>query len=359
MVIVEINKNQVIELMGRTLCVPQSDSNDLDDIILAASVRRIAGFVCPCSEMSLIKELINSLKHLSEDEEILKHKIEDIIEKLIIGGDLLELSDVSTNEINAKGTWIFAASPAFMARPNGNIFIFGITPDENSPLSSLSERIQYEGCKRYISPNSEEDIGTTLKELGLIEFSEESWLRLPKNVLPQEYLLKIDEKLTNSNYSGSIPDLTILDSDRPVNYYRGRWVVPKDHTGRFVARRPQVYGAPIWCYVELENGNAKKLLDFPLHSGGLKQRGCDWAWRLQMAIDHHKNFSQHYRVRKQDNGAIIDFFSPLPLWAERRFIALGQAVPPQKNLFSYLIPSDEFLYAEKFIKEYLWLQQID
>jgi hypothetical protein len=74
-----------------------------------------------------------------------------------------------------------------------------------------------------------------------------------------------------------------------------------------------------------------------------------------MAIDHHRGIPQLYRRREGTGGVRLDFFSPLPMWAERRLAVLGRPVPGEKCLFSYWIPEPERASEEGFLRERLWL----
>ena len=124
-------------------------------------------------------------------------------------------------------------------------------------------------------------------------------------------------------------------------------------SGCFVARRPQAYGAHIWGFALLTGGELERFLDFPLK--GRKERGSDCAWHLQMAIDHGLGVPQKYRKRSADGGALFDFFSPIPLWAERRLSILGRTAQRERCLFSYFIPEAELEAEEQFLQKHLWL----
>jgi hypothetical protein len=355
MVISELNGEQVIYLMRRTLELPSVDKHVIDDILLAGSIRRAATFLCPCSPNTLINYLALSLRSLVDDEDLLGIRIDEAINRLIVGGDLLELSNVSTNDLNAKGTWIFAAPPSFVVRPNGKIFILGLVNDENSPIPSFSSRIIYRGFKRIIQPNLNEQIEVILRDLGLIPLSEKAWLKLPKKTFPDKYLSDMLNRLPGE-FTGSIDDLEILNSDRAWNFYRQRWTKVKNETGFYVAKRAQQYGAPIWCLTELEQGIVKQFIDLPLSINSISQRGCDTGWHLQIAFDLQNKKPHHFRVRDFGDEKILDFFSPIPLWAERRLMALGESVMPFNCLFSYSIPKEEYLAEANFLAEYLWMQ---
>jgi hypothetical protein len=151
--------------------------------------------------------------------------------------------------------------------------------------------------------------------------------------------------------------LQILDSAQPVTYYRGRWTAPKRQSGNFVARRPQEFGASLWCFVALQDGAPARLLDFPLKKS--RWRGCDAAWHVQMALDRRLGHPQLYRRRAVNDGVRLDFFSPLPLWAERRLILFGRPIPPEKCLMSYWLPAGEAKVEERFLQDRLWLSATD
>jgi hypothetical protein len=103
----------------------------------------------------------------------------------------------------------------------------------------------------------------------------------------------------------------------------------------------------------LENGTITHFIDLPLPK--TRWRGCDIAWHLQMAIDVTRGDSQRYRRQEVPAGIRFDFFSPIPEWAERRLMVFGHAVPKQKSLFAYELPTAEAAAEERFLRELLWL----
>ena len=74
-----------------------------------------------------------------------------------------------------------------------------------------------------------------------------------------------------------------------------------------------------------------------------------------MAIDDRLGRPQVYRRRDATGGTLLDFFSPLPLWATRRLAVLGHPVAPENCLFTYWLPSREAALEEDFLRERLWL----
>ncbi len=358
MVIEEILPGEVLEGCRLTLGLPAATDTSIDDILLTALLRRSAGILCPCSRTALRSVLLESLQYLGENETSLSERIDSVIEGLIIGGDLLELSDVATDDSAVKGTWVFAAPPSFVVRRSGSIFLLGIVPDQETFLpESLASRIVYEGLTRVILHETGEDLRGELCEQGLQDLSESAWLKSPKAETAQDTLHGMERRLAAQPPSGTIKDLQILDSAQPVKYYPGRWTAPKNHSGAFVARRPQDYGAPIWCFVALQAGVPVRLLDLPLKK--TRWRGCDAAWHLQMAIDYCRHNPQLYRRHQSGNGIRLDFFSPLPQWAQRRLMILGRPLPRESNLMSYWLPAVEASTEERFLQERLWLSRTE
>lgn len=356
MAVAVVTNAEVLADARRSLGLKAVSGEPIDSEFLAASLRHTAGILCPCSGAALRSALMQSLQHLAVTEDLLS-RIEDTLEGLIVGGDLLELNQVTTDDIDVKGTWLFAAPPGYVVRPNGSIFLTGIVADRDTYLpQELMERIKYDAFTRAIMPVQGEQLADQLSELGLQPLNSDHWLKAPKAETAVSLLKRHMSKLDALTRSGDIPSLQIIDPTAPVTYYRGRWVAPRKHTGVFVGRRQQEFGSPIWCLVRLHDGQACQLLDLPLHKSRL--RGCDVAWQLQMAIDGENKTPQQYRVRFTEEHAFLDFFSPLPLWAERRFMLLGRHADATGCLLSYRLPVGELADEEKFIQERLWLRRV-
>jgi hypothetical protein len=244
-------------------------------------------------------------------------------------------------------------------RPSGAAFLVGISADELSPLPpQLAARIEYRSFTRTLAPepSSAIPLHLLLRETGLLEHPERVWLRAPREEAAVTFRDRVFARLEGRGASGTIDDLEILDPATGVIYYKKRWSKPKRQTGIFVARRPQTYGSPIWCVVRLIDGGPVQILDLPLRDQqAARWRGCDAAWHLQMAIDHCNGTPQKYRSRAAAGGAVLDFFSPLPLWAQRRLMIFGRPEPRNRSLFSYFVPARELAVEEEFLQQRLWL----
>jgi hypothetical protein len=355
--ITELTKQEVIAGCRSALVLP-GGSADLDDILLAGLLRRSAGILCPCSRAALRSALLESLHGLCVDLQMLADRLDRLTDDLIVAGDLLELADVTTADSDAKGTWVFAAPPSFVTRRSGSIYLCGVVPDQDSFLpAALSSRVVYEGCTRWLRPESGEDLQVVLTAEGLQDLPESVWLKAPKAETAQSVLSLFERQLSAQTPSGSVNDIQILDPAKSVGYYRGRWTGTAHYSGTFVGRRPQEFGAPLWCFVELAKGTPRRIIDLPPPS--YRWRGCDAAWYLQMAIDHCRGKPQCYRYRAGDSTVRFDFYGPLPLWAQRRFMIFGKPCAPEKSLIAYEIPIQEAEQEERFLQERLWMTRDD
>lgn len=354
----EITSEQVVAGCRHTLGLPAASSESIEDTLLAALLRRAGGILCPCSRTALRAALLESLRGLSEDAS-LAERIDATIEGLIIGGDLLELHDVATADQAAKGTWVFAAPPCYVLRPGGSIFLTGTVPDQDMFLPpSLASRVQHEGVVRVLQPEPGEDLASALLDLGLQELSESLWLKTPKPEAPEALLSGYQRQLELQPPSGEVAEMLILDPTSSVRFYPKRWTSPStNHSGTFVARRPQEFGAPIWCLAHLDAGRVLKFLDLPPRRS--RWRGSDIAWYFQMAVDHCRGAPQLYRRSTITDGECFDFFSPLPQWSQRRMMIFGQPVPRANCLMSYVLPVSQAEAEEEFIKQRLWLARTD
>ena len=354
--IAELSPQEVIAQCRSALGIEPHNAT-IDDAFLAALLRRTAGMLCPCSRTALRATIVEALSSL-HDLDDLPSRIDGLTDELIVAGDLLELTDVTTADTDAKGTWVFAAPPAFVERRSGSIFLTGIVPDHDFILpDSLDTRVVHCRNTRHIEPQSGENLAELLVSEGLARLPESAWLKAPKTIAAGAYFEKAVQRLASEPTCAPITGLEIIDPETRVNYYRGRWTTPKSQNGTYVSRRPQEFGAPIWCFAELHAGQLVRIIDLPL--GNYRWRACDAAWHLQMAIDRENGRPQQYRITNLGKICRLDFFSPLPLWAERRLLVLGEKRPGEKSLFAYEIPTAEIDEEENFLQTNLWLVRAD
>ncbi len=325
---------------------------------IAGALRRAASFLCPCAAATLVRGVVRPLRGMVDDLDVVKGLAADTLEAMIAHGDIHENRELNDDPTNISTTFLYAAPASFVSRQSGATILIGIASDQLSALpDDLEARVEYIAHVRRLSPVPGEDLRAELTQLELIELPYDRWLKAPKAEPPAQHVLSLDQLLDAAQPSRDIPGLALLDPERPVRYYRGRWVEPRSQSGRFVARRSQAYGAHLWCYVQLSNGHPERLIDFP--NSGSRWRGCDEAWRLQLAIDAQRGEPQRFRVRPgPGSSAVLELFSPVPMWAKRRWDAVGEAIPRSGCLFAYRLPAAELDEELLFAHNALWLNEL-
>jgi len=327
---------------------------------IAGALRRSGGFLCPCPPATLKRSIMLSAQGLVSDFDEHRKEVDETLEAMIAHGDFLEHDDFDDSADSRISGLLYAAPASFVSRQSGMTILLGIASDHRSALTEEFEnRIEYFGHLRLLRPESGENLRADLLGLGLIEISYREWLNAPFKESPGQYLSRFDEYLDKAPPSGEVMGLELLDPERPVNYYPDRWVDPKSQTGRFVARRDQAYGAKLWSFVEMKNGQPTGLIDLPVTGG--KWRGCDAAWHLQMAIDKERGEPQRYRMTEDSGGesVLVEFFSPIPMWARKRFDAIGEPTDGVGRLFAYRIPKSEISEEAINLQEGLWMAELD
>ena len=187
------------------------------------------------------------------------------------------------------------------------------------------------------------------------ELTADAWLRTPQHERAASQLAELDRALDVAVPSRDVPGLLLLDPERPVRYYAA---LGRAHaqSGRLVARRGQAYGADLWCYVQLRAGHPERLIDLPIP--GSRWRGCDEAWHLQLAIDAQKGEPQRFGFARAPQARTCRVFSPVPMWARRRWDAVGEPVLGSGCLFAHRLAETELAEELRFAHEALWLQEL-
>lgn len=324
----------------------------VDEIFLAACVRRAAALGGGAARPTLLRQCAAALAHLAGAD--LADRLDAVIESLTVGGDLLELDAVASGETKASATWLFPAPFGFVMTRGANAHLVGMGRDDLVPLpDTLKSRVVYDGSRRLLAPQAGEDLRGLLADLGLPEIAEAVWLKAPKAETAAGHLARMKCKLDQRGPSGSIPDLQVLDFSSSPAFYRGRWTTSANRSGVYIARRPQAYQADRWGLAQLQAGECMKFLDLPLANS--RWRGCDVAWHTQMAIDAERSAPQVYRKVAAADAVRFDFFSPLPLWAQRRLAVVGRPANAEKCLLSFAVDASEAEAEEQVLRDRLWL----
>jgi hypothetical protein len=325
---------------------------------VAGALRRAASFLCPCTASTLVRGVVRPTRGLVQDLDAFKELVEETLEAMMAYGDILEHRDVEGDSRHGAAALLYTAPAGFVARESGAVILFGVTADQLSALpDDLEARVEYVSHLRRLRPGPGEDLRSDLLQLGLIETSYSAWLRVPQPEPAAQHVARLGRLLAAAQPSRDVPGLSLLDPAQGVRYYRGRWVPPRAQSGRFVARRSQAYGADLWCYIELRDGHPERLIDLPV--AGSRWRGCDEAWHLQMAIDAQRGEPQRFRLRQGPEGmCVMELFSPVPMWARRRWDAVGEPVSASGCLFAYRFAQAEVAEEVQFARNALWVDDM-
>lgn len=321
--------------------------------VVAATVRRAASFTCPGTPRRLaavVRAAALGLVNDADDEETFP--VRATVDSLAAYGDLIE-APVSTDG-GTEQRVLFLAEPSFVEL-GAAVLLQGVRADGVPYLSgSAAELIENDGHVRRLAPGH--GFGPAdLKALGLREVSAAHWLEHPPLCDAEELVADYDRRLSAAGPAGTIDDCVILDGSKPPTYYSGRWrALSSKDSGNFVARRAAAYGAPLWCYVEVDGGEVRRLIDLP--AAARLNRACDEAWRLQAAIDALRGLPQVVRLDRGSRADVVvmSLFSPPPAWAQRRLDAVGRPIPRNRSLLSYALAQDQIEAELAFLQASLW-----
>lgn len=344
------------EAAARAVAVLGLDNSTIDLFSVegvCASLRRAASFLCPASPRQIVDAVLDALAPLCVDLE--RDEVNAALDTLVSSGDLLEL-----RPSHGRTRLLFLGPPSYVEKQPGGYLLLGIRPNASPILDeqTVDAEVSYEGHTRTIEldPDTAAEV---LAAAGLHRLTREQWTKSPRVEAITAVIERVRSQLTSHRKPGQVSGLTLMDPAAPVRYYKGRWRDPVgSDQGIFVARRPQAYGAPLWCVVELTDGVPQAVLDLPVDSAFAP--GWDDARRLQAALDAQRGSPQVFRVRPTEqpgNDFIFDFFGPLPSWAERYLDLTGLPVTKSRGaLFSYRIGEAAKSDIAQFLSNSLWMQ---
>lgn len=359
MTVNRLDTAEVSAVAVRMLGLDQSSLDLFSQEALCASLRRAASFLCPVSPRRLVDSVLDALTPLGVEPPVTREDLMDHLDLLVNAGDLLELKQPGER----TSRQLYLGPPSYVEKQPGRYLLLGVRPYA-APLVDVEQIgavIAYEGHTRTVVLDRA-DAGEILAATDLLQMSAAQWIRGPRNEPHSAVLDTIRERLEADRSPGHINDLEIIDSARSVRFYRGRWRGPTStDSGVVVGRRPQAYGAPLWCVVLLVQGVPQAVVDLPIEFA--VRPGSDEARRFQAALDAERGTPQQYRIRGGGISCgthVVDFFSPLPTWAERYLQLVGLPVPKSRGaLFSYRVPDAVVRDVQRLLGESLWMTAED
>lgn len=351
------SEGAVFQRLKRDLHLQSSTSDSEAEATIAAVVRRLSGFMCPCPKDALANAAVRSLVLRPGTREAVADQVDASIEALMIAGDLIELSKVVTSGAEDHPTWLYCAPPSFVKRADGRVYLFGVASDDAIFLpDEIFAQIRHLGATRYIDAPQPEALVGILTGLGLRQVGATMWMMPQHAETPERLLGRMTRRLQQHGVKGSLPEISILrHATSPALTYRQRWAPPKDETGLFIGRHPHPYGAALWYLCELQNGAVQRSLPLPLPEQ--PARACDVAWHIQLAIDADNGFAARIRTRPDANGegSYLEVDFPLPMSAQRRLVLLGGGHGNRdSDGFSFWLPTSQLAEEVLALKEHFW-----
>jgi hypothetical protein len=353
MKLTKLTAEDVTRIAGETLGL-DAESVDLASVEgVAASLRRAASFMCPTSPARLVDAVLDAVQPLYQSV-LTRDEVTGILDRLIASGDLLELRHDGGRPVRL----LYLAPPSYIERSPGIYLLMGVRPF-GAPLieDHLAAGIQHEGPTRILKL----DVADSYKELrerGLQAVPKERWVSSPRREAPADLVGRYRARLNVAGAAGQLDDIALLDPASKVTYYLGRWRAPSgSDSGDFVVRRPQAYGADLWCLVRFEAGRARRLIEFPVDSPVVP--GRDEAWRYQAALDALDGTPQRFRVtRTARRDATLEFFLPVPGFVERYLQLVGLPMTKSRGaLVAYRVPDAGVAQVAAFLADMLWMSQ--
>lgn len=338
------------------LASAEASSDEPPVALIASILRRIAVTTCPCPRDALVSCAVDAFTGFGATE-AMKLRVREVLDSLVIIGDLLELGgSMSLPGVMAED-WLYCAPPAFVIR-EGSILLLGIEPEDQASLpAALRSRVVRQRELRYLRTDEDGDvISVQLRAAGYLEISKVAWTRPPQKQTAEAFLEGVVRRLREADNRGALEGLQVYGPANPDRRFASRLVPSTGCSGFHVGRRPQAFGAPIWVFVELEQGHPVRFLDLPWRGG--KFRGCDHGWRIQSALDAQASRPQTYRVTPIDDDLDhYEFFSPLPLWIERKLRIHGERVSADGALFAYALDRHCDHDIDDLVQSYMWFQR--
>lgn len=353
----QLTRAELLGAMIRQLCVddPGSQDEDLSTAVIAAVLRRIAESTCPCPRDTVVSIAADALVGFGEAATI-KARVREVLERLVIIGDLLELGGTTSLPSVVANDWLYCAPPTFVVQDESVLILGTESEDQATMPLSLRQQVRCQRELRIIRATDGREIGELLLSVGYFEISKAAWTRLPLERTPRQFLDYALHRLEESSGRGELEGLKVLGPSNGVKF-ASRWIPPNGQSGYFVGRRPQAFGSPIWVFVELDQGRPTRFMDLPWR--GARFRGCDQGWRIQSALDALCGIPQTYRVVSRGYGMDrYEFFSPLPLWVERRLRVLGEKVTAGDALIVYELERQSDSGIDGLLQSHMWFKQI-
>ncbi len=318
-------------------------NSDADWTTVVCVVRRLAAIHAPCPRRQLIVQASSALAGaLSDGGTTALH---EAIDDLIAGGDLTEQEGLLVDTEEAP-VLIFLTAPRF-ARTLGRLYLRGVAADDAPCLPRVvSTDMVCSGSLRYLESVDVEASADLLAKLGLSEEDLDRSTRDDHALQGEALIAHYRALLGMSDRLERAEGFRWLAAGGGTPYHR-RWEDAPAAHGLQIGRVPQFYGADAWVVAD-HDARPARFLRLPLRE--LRDdRGCDAAWRLQLAIDRHQGSPDQYQVRLDESVAHLRVGFPLPQRERARLLHLGGTRPSTSLPYDFRLQRDVLMAARQVL----------
>jgi len=346
--------NEARTSVARSLEINTELKNVEDLSLISQALRRAVVFLAPCSSATLVQAVTDSLRGLLHHESSdLKVLVRDVLSQLCSVSDILELAPPDSNHHDSQ-RFLWSAPPSFVTTFHNRIYLLGSKGDSITHIpDDLRRKVQYSEGVRFLASNTGV-IENELIEYGLHRITPKDWVRRPADATPEDFLKSPLAKLARQR--DSVQDISLLSGHG--QYYKSRWQTPSPNcTGRFVARRPQRFGADRWCLAQAVSGEITHLCDVVgTHN---RERPCDRGWMLQYALAAKSGSPERYRIDHTDRVCRLSLFFPLPNWAEKLILLSADRVEAKNALICFEISGSAKGQIIELLERGLWMAELE
>ncbi|SFN52720.1 hypothetical protein [Dokdonella immobilis] len=309
----------------------------------ACVVRRLAAVHAPCPRRQLVAQASHALAGaLADDATTTLH---EIVDDLIAGGDLTEQVGLRAGTDEAP-VLIFLTAPRFARAPH-RIYLRGVAADDAPCIPrAVSADMISAGSMRYLHSDDVDSSAELLRKLGLDEEALDHNARADHCLQGEALIARYRVALASGDRLERAEGFRWLAPGGDSPYHR-RWSQDAAAHGLQIGRVPQFFGADAWIVAD-HSAKPARFAHLPLRD--LRDdRGCDAAWRLQLAIDSDAGAPAHYQVQVDENLAHLKISFPLPQRERARLLHLGGIRPSTARPYDFCLPRDALLVARQVL----------
>jgi hypothetical protein len=205
-----------------------------------------------------------------------------------------------------------------------------------------------DGGLRYLTTDESQSIYETLPRMGLQELSEEQWLSSPETRSSYQLIEQLKAMMDAHGRQDRLVGVRWLTSPHDSCPYRERWREETTDEGLLIARAPQPYGADAW-YLAERGSKPTRFLQLPLDEFP-RDRGCDLAWRVQLALDSVADRPARYEIVTDQNSTKLRVSFPIPSPERLALIHLGGRREVTNSPYDFRLPEASLPVAERILR---------